>query len=167
MTPQKNTIIDIDGTEAVSNVLLELLNQFPGLGGKKILFSTLAETSGIGFFPTSGAAIISTKESITGRVQQTCAYPFRIIYRAAPKSEAQRLRIKELLDCLGRWLEQQPVIVDGTEHRLAAYPALSSGNREITSISRTNPGHLESAYQDGVEDWSLAGSLQYKNIFYK
>ena len=103
MTPQK-TAIDIDGTEAVSRVMLTLLNQFPGLGDKKILFSTLSETSGIGFFPTSGAALMSNIEDITGHVKQVCAYPFNVIYRAAPKSEIQRLKIKELLDVIGRWL---------------------------------------------------------------
>lgn len=166
MSTQKTTI-DIDGTEAVSSVLLDLLNQFPGLSGKKILFSTLATTSGIGFFPTSGAAILSSKEDVTGHVMQTCAYPFNIIYRAAPKSEAQRLRIKELLDGLGRWLEQQPVIINDLEYKLAAYPTLSSGNREIKSVSRTNPGHLNTAYQDGIEDWLISLTLRYENEFDK
>ena len=47
--PQK-AIIDIDGSEAVSAVLMKLLNQFPGLKeNEKITFSTLTETSGIAF----------------------------------------------------------------------------------------------------------------------
>ena len=51
------TVIDIDGSEAVSKILLDLLNKFPGLttGNKSILFSTLSDASGIGFFPISGA----------------------------------------------------------------------------------------------------------------
>lgn len=65
---------DLDGSEAVSSVLLTLLNTFPGLGTRKVLFSTLTETSGIGFFPTSGAAILSDKEDITGHVKQVCLY---------------------------------------------------------------------------------------------
>ena len=38
------TVIDIDGSEAVSKILLDLLNRFPGLttGKKSILFSTLS-----------------------------------------------------------------------------------------------------------------------------
>lgn len=164
---KKNPVIDIDGSEAVSNVLLSLMNDFPGLGNKKILFSTLSETSGIGFFPTSGAALLSDKESITGHVKQVCLYPFNVIYRAAPKSEAQRLRIKEFLDTLGRWLEKQPVTVGGHTYQLAQYPGLSSGNRLIKSISRTSPGHLNAAYQDGVEDWLISASLRYENEFDK
>lgn len=163
----KKTVIDIDGSEAVSKVLLALLNEFPGIDQKKILFSTLSETSGIGFFPTSGAALLSDKEDITGHVKQVCLYPFNIVYRAAPKSETQRLKIKEFLDTLGRWLEQQPVTVGGDTYQLTEYPALSSGNRVIKSISRTNPGHLNAAYQDGIEDWVISATLRYENEFDK
>lgn len=120
MTDEKKVSFDIDGSEAVSKVLLELLNTFPGLGEKKIRFSTLSDSSGIGFFPTSGAAIQSQKEDITGHVKQECLYPFRVVYRAAPKREEQKLKIKEFLDSLGKWLEQLSV----TE-----FPPLSAGNR--------------------------------------
>lgn len=166
MATQKT--FDIDGTEAVSKVLLTLLNTFPGLStGKKVQFSTLSETSGIGFFPTSGAALLSSNEDITGHVKQVCLYPFNIVYRAAPKTEAQKLRIKEFLDTLGKWLELQPVVINDQNHKLTAYPDLLSGNRVIKSISRTNPGHLNAAYQDGIEDWVISATLRYENEFDK
>ena len=160
-------VIDIDGSEAVSTVLLDLLNRFPGLaiGNKSVLFSTLSDAAGIGFFPTSGAALQSSKEDVTGHVKQVCQYPFTVIYRAAPKSETQRIRIKEFLDALGKWLERQPVEVNGTRHQLDAYPALSLGNRVIKSINRTRPAYLTSAFQDGVEDWSISCTLSYENEF--
>lgn len=164
MTPKAS--IDIDGAETVSKVLMELLNTFPGLPEKqRIMFSTLSETSGIGFFPAAGAALQSDKEDVTGHVTQVCLYPFNVVYRAAPKSEAQRMRIKEFLDTLGKWLERQPVILNGAEYRLAAYPALASGNRIIQSISRTSPAYPNAAYPDGVEDWIIAAQLSYKNEF--
>lgn len=162
---KKTPIIDVDGSEAVSNALLALLNEFPGLDGRRILFSTLAETSGIGFYPTSGAALLSNKESITGHVRQVCLYPFNVIYRAAPKTENQRLKIKEFLDTVGRWLEMQPVVIGGVAYQLTHYPELCSDNRLIKSISRTNPGHLNAAYQDGVEDWLISATLRYENEF--
>ena len=167
MPTEKTTVFDIDGSEAVSPVLLNLLNEFPGIGKRKIQFSSLSETSGIGFFPTSGAALISSKEDVTGHVVQVCAYPFNVVYRAAPKSEKQRLKIKEFLDGLGRWLEQQPISIGGFEYRLTAYPALSAGNRVVKSISRTSPGHLNAAYQDGIEDWLISLSLRYENEYNK
>ena len=134
------TAIDIDGSEAVSAALLELLNRFPGLKpGARILFSTVPDDGGIGFFPTSGAVYLQNSEDITGHVKQVCQYPFSVVCRAGAKTEAQRLRIKEFLDTLGKWLERQPVIVNGDQCQLTESPALASGNREIQSISRTNP----------------------------
>lgn len=163
--PAKATI-DIDGSEAVSKVLLELLNTFPGLSEKqRILFSTLSESSGIGFFPTTGAALQSDKEDVIGHVTQVCLYPFSVVYRAAPKSEAQRMRIKEYLDTLGKWLEQQPVLLNGKEHRLEAYPALASGNRIIKAIGRSSSAYINAAYQDGIEDWIITARLTYENEF--
>ena len=160
------TVIDVDGSEAVSSVLLALLNDFPGLSARQsVLFATLSDTSGIGFFPTTGAALLSDTEDITGHVKQVCLYPFSVVYRAAPKTEAQRLRIKEFLDTLGKWLERQPVILNGTEYQLAEYPTLSSGNRIIKSISRSSPAYPNAAYQDGVEDWNIALRLTYENEF--
>lgn len=163
--PAKN-VIDIDGSEAVSNVLLTLLNTFPGLSDKQsILFATLGDASGIGFFPTTGAALQRSTEDVIGHVRQVCLYPFNVVYRAAPKSEAQRMRIKEYLDTLGKWLEQQPVTLGGKEYRLEEYPALASGNRIIRSISRSSPAYLNAAYQDGTEDWLIAARLSYENEF--
>lgn len=159
-------VIDIDGTEAVSKVLLTLLNTFPGLAeGKSILFSTLGDTSGMGFFPTSGAAYLRDDEDITGHVTQTCLYPFSVVYRAAPKSEEQRMRIKEYLDTLGKWLEKQPVTLNGAEYRLTEYPALASGNRIIKAIGRSSPAYINASYQDGIEDWIITARLTYENEF--
>ena len=160
-------LVDVDGADAVSNILITLLNDFPGLGGKEILFSTLSETSGVGFFPTSGAAVLSSTEDVVGHIKQVCLYPFNIVYRAAPKTEAQKIRIKEFLDGIGKWLELQPVTIDDTQYKLTGYPALSSGNRVIKSVNRTNPGHLSASYADGIEDWVISATLRYENEFDK
>lgn len=165
--PQK-AVIDIDGSEAVSKVLVDFLNTFPGLAeNKKILFSTLSETSGIGFFPTAGAVLQSNSEDVIGHVTQVCLYPFSIVYRAAPKSETQRIRIKEWLDTLGKWLEKQSVTIGKAEYKITAYPMLKSGNRVIKSISRTSPAYLNAAYQDNIEDWLVSCTLTYENEFDK
>ena len=160
------TVIDLDGTDAASNVIFSLLNSFPGLSDKQsVQFATLSENSGIGFFPISGAAIQSSVADITGRIHQVCVYPFSVIYRSAPKSEKQRMRIKEFLDALGRWLEQQPVELNGETHRLEEYPELSSGNRIIKTIDRTSSAYINAAYQDGLEDWIITIRLNYENEF--
>ena len=167
MPINKQTQFDVDGSKAVSSVLMTLLNQFPGLGTRQVKFNTLEESAGIGFFPTSGAAIQSSRTNIRGHVKQVCLYPFTIVYRSSPKTEDHRLRIKEFLDTLGSWLELQPVTINGTEQKLAGYPSLNSGNREIKTITQTNPAHLNQPYQDGVEDWAMSATLQYENEFDK
>ena len=158
---------DIDGSDAVSKVLKDLLNQFPGLsaGDKVVEFSVLKDNAGIGFFPTSGAVLQKNTEDVTGHVTQVCLYPFSVVYRAAPRSETQRMRIKEVLDTLGRWLERQPVTLGGKTYQLSTYPALTSGNRIIKTINRTSPAYLHSPYQDGVEDWLITLRLDYTNEF--
>lgn len=162
-TQQKK--IDYDGTDVMSRVLTGLLNQFPGMSGVTIEFSTVSDTSGIGIFPTSGAAILEEKEDITGHVKQMCAYPFNVLYRAALHNEGQKLKVKEFLDTLARWLERQPVNIGGSVHQLTKYPEMPSGCRVIKSISRTSPSYLSAAYDDKVEDWIVSFSLKYENEF--
>ena len=167
MKEMKKVIIDIDGSEVVSRVILDLVNSFPGLGGRKVKFSSLDEDSGFGFFPSAGSVLVSENENIVGHVTQVCSYPFTLVYRVAPKSEAQRLRIKGLLDALGRWLEKQPVTVDGETVTLTKYPDLPQGQRVILSINRNSPGTLNAVYPNGVEDWTITVSVRYENQFDK
>ena len=158
-------LIDIDGLNAASKVLLNLINSFPALDNRTVLFSTLSETSGLGFFPVSGAAILSHTEDVIGHVKQTCLYPFSIIYRAAAKTEDQKVRIKEFLDGLGRWLELQPVSAGDSIYKLDEYPSISGENVKIESILRTSPAYLQAAYTDGIEDWTINLSLHYTTEF--
>ena len=131
---QAQKLVDVDGIDAVSKALIFLLNAFPGLGsGKRILFSTLPESGGIGFFPSSGAALLQNREDITGHVHQVCLYPFQVLYRAAPKTDVQKIRIKDFLDTLGKWLELQPVVLNGTVYKLGQYPELDEPSAVLTS----------------------------------
>lgn len=160
-----NTVI-VEVPEALSGVLLNLLNAYPGLEGKSILFSSLDATYGLGFFPTSGAALLSNTESITGKVTQICSYPFAVVYRAAFKAGGRKLNAKEFLDNLGRWLERQEITINGVKYKLDGYPALAEGQK-IKQITRTNPAHLDATYNDGVEDWVISLTLRYENIYNK
>lgn len=161
MATQRQRIIDIEGTDVVSTVLLTLLNQFPGLDGREIMFSTLTETSGISMFPTSGAVVIENRENVLGEVHQVCAYPFDIIYRAALKTDKHKLRVKEFLDALGKWLERQPVTIMETEYHLTEYPDIGD-KRKIDSIMRTTPAFLNAILPNGIEDWMFSGQLRYE-----
>lgn len=161
-------IIDTEGTSAATKVLLDLLNEFPGIPeGMTIKFATLEETGGISFNPTSGATYIENREDITGHVYQVCAYPFVIIFRSAARTEDRKILIKEFLDLLARWLEGDTVTIGGVDYKLEQYPDLSSGDRKITTIVTTNASHCQAAYADGIEDWSISMTMRYRNDFLK
>ena len=77
-----------------------------------------------------------------------------------------KIEIKEFLDNIGRWLEQQPIQIGSKKYQLEEYPELSS-NRKIEEISRLTPAYLDNSYENNVQDWVISLSLKYRNIFYK
>lgn len=162
MSKQKILGYDVDGEEVITNALAELLNSFPT--DKAITFSNLGKDSGFSFYPISGAAIHSEKEDICGNVNQICQYPFVIVYRNAPKLDKQKIRIKELLDNIGKWLEGQTVSVNGESIELSEYPKLS-GDRKILSIRRITPAYVDETDESGTQDWIIQMNLKYKNKF--
>ena len=159
---QLKQIIDVQTTTLLSKVLIELLNSFPSLP-TDITFNVLGE-SGIAMFGLSGIAVLDEQENINGETTQQCLYPFNLVYRISPRTEEQKLRVKEFLDLVGEWLEQQTISIGGTEYHLEEYPQLSTGKR-IESIERQSSAHMNGAYQDGVEDWVISLQLQYENKF--
>lgn len=156
---------DLDGYEEVTAAMRTLLNDYPGLAdGDEIAFATLPESSGKAMYPISSAVIATEQESITGHVRQTCVYPLHVIYRAANLTEDRRVRIKEWLDNLGRWLERQEIAVDGKKVKLDEYPTLT-GNRVITQVQRQTAAYLDSINENKSENWVIYISAQYKNEF--
>lgn len=167
MTEQKQIKYDVDGYEAVTSALRELLNQYPGLErGEEIAFSVLGETSGIGMFPVSGAVVETEKRSVTGKVTEVCLYPFYIIYRASGLNENRKARVKEWLDTLGKWLEQKKVLIDGEEYTLSELPPLTDG-RKFLSINRQTPAYLDNTNEDKTEDWAIYISARYQYEYRK
>ena len=162
MSEEKILGYDVDGEEAVTNLLSQLLNEFPT--SKAITFSNLNKDSGFSFYPVSGAAIHEEKEDICGTVTQICQYPFVIVYRQAPRLDKQKIKIKELLDSIGKWLEGQTVTIDSETLTLSDYPKLS-GDRKIKSIRRTTPAYVEETAEDGTQDWIIQMNLKYENKF--
>lgn len=164
---EKQVKYDVDGYDAVTSALRELLNQYPGLErGEEITFSVLEETSGIGMFPVSGAVVENEKRSVTGKVTEVCLYPFYIIYRASGLNENRKARVKEWLDTLGKWLEQKKVLIDGEEYALSELPPLTDG-RKFLSISRQTPAYLDNANEDKTEDWAIYISARYQYEYRK
>lgn len=167
MENEKIVKYDIDGYEKVTTALTELLNQYPALdSGEEITFSVLEETSGIGMFPVSGAVVETEKTTITGKVTKVCLYPFYVVYRASGLNESRKARVKEWLDTLGKWLEQQKVVIDGEEYVLSELPPLTDG-RKFLSIERQTPAYLDNTNEDKTEDWAIYISARYQYEYQK
>ena len=164
---EKQVKYDVDGYEAVTSALRELINQYPALAeGDEIAFASLGEDSGKAMFPVSGAVIEVEKQNIIGNVSGVCLYPFYVIYRAAGLSENRKAAVKEWLDSLGKWLEQKEVIIDGTAYKLEELPPLTEG-RKFLSISRQTPAYLDTVNENQSENWAIYISARYKYNYNK
>lgn len=157
---------DTTGHEVMTNAILELLSQYPGIAdGEAILYEELQAESGVAFFADAGAMVMSEKISITDHVRQKCQYPMLIVYRTISTREKQKLRAQQFLDTIGKWICREPVTIDGEEYRLKAYPKLTDG-RKITGISRFN-SYGTQPQESGVQDWVLPVKVEYTNEFDK
>lgn len=153
---------DVTGYEILTNAVLSLLSEFPGLNGREIFFEELDE-SGIAFSADNGALVISETRSITDHVVQTCQFPFFVIYRTTSTKEFQKLQVQSFFDALGKWICKEPAVIGGEVVRMTAYPQLADGRR-ITRVTRSNSYGLE-PNEDGVQDWLMPVTVQYTNEF--
>lgn len=154
---------DVSGHEILTRAVSDLLNQYPGLNGREILFDELGAETGIAFSADNGALIISERRSVTDHVCQTCQFPFFLIYRTTATTEFQKLKVQSFFDGIGKWFCKEPAEVNGETVQLKSYPALSEG-RKITRITRSNSYGLEPS-EDGVQDWLMPVTVQYTNEF--
>lgn len=156
---------DATGYEVITEAMKDLLNQFPGLlPGEQIKYEELKKDQGIAFSNDSGALVYSETEDVIGGVHQTCQYPFFIVYRSAGSArEAQKMSIQEFLDAFGKWLCQEPAVINEDTYKLSSYPKLA-GTRQIKRITRDNSYGTE-PHESGVQDWLLPVTVQYTNDF--
>lgn len=161
------TKYDVEGYDVITSAVIDLLNAFPGLlEDEKVNFSMLNEDGGITMFTASGAVIDTERKYIDGGVYQLCRYPFTVYYRVAGQSESRKVAVKEWLDNLGRWLEGQPVTINGTVHQLTNYPTLADGWR-FTEFRRQTPAYLESIDTNHIENWVISAVARYEHEFKK
>ena len=152
--------MDATGYEVLSKAILSMLNQYPGLNGKEILFEELGKDGGVAMSADNGALIMAERRSITDHVFQTCQFPFFVVYRAASTREKQKLQVQAFLDTLGKWLCREPV---SPFEAVCEHPVLTDGRR-IIRITRSNCYGLQ-PNQNGTQDWLLPVTVQYTNEF--
>ncbi|MCC8128620.1 MAG: hypothetical protein LIO51_01600 [Clostridiales bacterium] len=156
---------DAAGYEVLTEAMLELANEFPGLeDGESVKFEELGRESGIALSGSSGALVYQEREDIVGGVHQTCRYAFVLVYRAgASAREGQKRAVSEFLDAFGKWLCRETAVIAGESYTLSAWPDLSTG-REIKRITRENAYGTE-PQESGVQDWVLPVTVEYTNEF--
>lgn len=164
MTEQAKPIsADGEGFEILKDAVVELLNQFPGLGGMTISRSNLPEDGGMSMEPDSGALVYTEQSDILGNVRQQCQFPFFIVYRVGATSEYYKAKANDLIDKIGAWICREPVTIGGAEQQLNEYPALTGG-REITSATRYNSYVLE-PNDNHTQDWLIPIIVNYTHNF--
>lgn len=157
--------VDVEGYELVTEALMNLVNQFPGLEeGETFGFATEPADEGEAIFPTTGSFIYDERESITGHVTQMCQYPFTVVYRASGLNSARRMTAKEWLDTFGRWIEKQPITIGTETYVLQEWPDLTK-EREIREISRQAPAFLTGVDENKCENWIMDVVIRYRNEF--
>lgn len=162
---EKEIKYDLDSNDILTDALMELLNQFPRIqDGDSIEFSTLDAEYGKAMYPISGALVETESTDITGEVTQVCRYPFFVVSRISSTSEQRKVKAKEWLDDLGRWLERQPILVDDTQFQLSEYPSIS-GRRRFLTIERQTPAYLDNTNDNKTEDWAIYITARYSNEF--
>ena len=166
MAENNQILYDIEGTELLTRAILNLVNEYPALNGDVISFASLAEDGGKAFYPSQGAVIQSERVSVTGHVTQDCLYPFVVVYRAGTMSGAQKIRVKEWLDTLGKWLEKQDVVINDEHYTLSDYPVLTGG-RVIKEIKRQSPSYLDTINENKTENWVIQLQVVYETQFDK
>lgn len=156
--------LDVDGYEAITNALMDLLNQYPGIAYPALFASTDGNKGSLSMYPTTGGVIEAERVSITGRVRQSCAYPFLLVSVVSGQSGKQKAATKEQLDNIGRWLEGQSVKVGDETYTLDEYPTLTDG-RTLTQIRRTSPAYISEEADNHDEAWVISLVARYDNNF--
>ena len=155
--------IDATGFEMLTKAVRDLLQSYPGLGRREILFEELDESGGLIFSADGGALVITERRSITDHITQTCQYPFLVVYRTAASTEREKLNIQTFFENLGKWLCMEKVVLDGAEQRLTSYPKLTDG-RQITRVTRSN-SYGAAPNENKTQDWILPVTVQYTYEF--
>lgn len=150
MANDKNVRIDSHEGVLLTQPLLDFINKYPRFQfGESVAFGDATHSDGLALYPVSGALVISEVEDITGGHESNRQYPFYLVYKVGQGSIAHSISIKEFLDDIGAWCENQD------------YSELNTTEIEVTGIERQTVAAMESTENDGTENWTIAITLFY------
>ncbi len=99
--------LSIRDQEDAAHAVLELLLKYPGYpasfepSNKNVLYNMIADDQSFGIFPMQGAVYVKKYVSGTYIGQ----FPFELVYKSSPTRNVTMLEAQELLNNIGRWLE--------------------------------------------------------------
>lgn len=147
------SLVKAEEEDQVSRNLLAWLRKYQNLppGVSTIKFEELEDDRvSMAMSTIQGTYIIST--DITGAY--TAEYQFKIIYRAQPSTDGDRLKMDEVLNSIGDWAERESK---------DSPPDIGIG-RKVESIKTATRSSLFGRYENGDEDHQIIMLLTYSVI---
>lgn len=136
--------------DQISRNVLQWLRKYPEFpsGVKTIKFEELEDDRvSIALSTIPGTYITAT--DITGGYE--AEYQFKLVYRAQPTSDGERLEMDEILDAIGDW-----AVANGDKEP----PDLGMG-REAVKFETSTRSSLFARYENGDEDHQIIMKLTY------
>lgn len=138
--------LSIEEQEVMSKACYMMLTKCPHIPkGVKTAFSNIDKAT-IGMFSESGAVV--ERRYIGGSF--IAQYPFTLLYRTKPNSDAERIKCEETLNKIAKYLCV-----------LTEFPPITDG-REIKSIDQSSTVSVAGRLEDGSIDYRVSIILKYK-----
>ena len=140
----EKTPLTIKDAESVQNALIQLIIKYPDYptgfkaSQENVVWNNLITERSFGIFPLQGAFYLKKYVSGSFRAQ----FPFRIVYRSYPKGNPETIASQNLLNELGRYLEEcgidfkdNSVTLERVERTSIAFPIGASPTDQEYAIN--------------------------------
>lgn len=149
LTDKPRTLVRKSEEEQISRNVLKWLNTYPDFpyGVRSFQFEMLEEDTPCMALSTIQGTYITSADIIGN---YTAEYQFKLIYRAQPSSNGDRLEMDEILDVIGDWA-------------VSNLSALTLGGEKTpVKIETSTRASLFGRYENGDEDHQIIMKLTYE-----
>ena len=112
--------LTIKDSESAQNAILSLIQKYPNFpvgfkaDNKTVKWNGINDTTSIGIFPLQGAVYL--KKYVSG--SYSAQFPFQIVFRSSPTTNKASIDAQNVVDSLGKWLENAGVEFNDTHMSL-------------------------------------------------
>lgn len=141
------TLLNAGDIKGIGKALLDWLRTCPNLpDSMKLAYQNLGDDSGMSLHTLKGT--VKRTEYVDGGYEGY--YPFALYLRDVPDSTNTRLECTDILDTIGKWVDEQEV-----------YPELENGCI-INEINWVANATLVKRFENGVEDYMATFELLFE-----